>query len=112
MHLTQIRLVLSHFTAVADSYRDAIALPPQFPQLEPPYAAFKPEQGSSLCLHERADLARMLGEDVLRDAGKTDAALVSLRVDDLDTYLAEVTARGGDVVAGPVTFGERTRNAY
>jgi predicted enzyme related to lactoylglutathione lyase len=126
VQLTQIRLIVDDFPAVAAYYRDVIGLKPQFEHLvEPPYTAFKPEQGSSLCLHERTDLARMLGDDVLENfaspigrapVGRApvggDAALVSLRVDDLGAYLAEVTARGARVVAGPVTFGDRTRNAY
>ncbi|HEY4455943.1 MAG TPA: VOC family protein [Pseudonocardiaceae bacterium] len=112
MHLTQIRLIVSDFAAVAAYYRDVIGLTPQFEPVEPPYAAFKPTQGSALCLQDRADLATALGDGVLRESGKADAALVSLRVDDLDAYLTDVTARGADVVAGPVTFGERVRNAY
>lgn len=114
VHLTQIRLIVSDFPGVAAYYRDVIGLKPQFEHpIEPPYTAFKPELGSALCLHERADLMRMLGSDVLRETGSpVDTALVSLRVDDLDTYLADVTARGGKVIAGPITFGERTRNAY
>ncbi|HEV3357082.1 MAG TPA: VOC family protein [Pseudonocardiaceae bacterium] len=112
MHLTQIRLIVSDFPAVAAYYRDVIGLKPQFEHvLEPPYTAFKPDLGSALCLHERADLMRMLGDGVLT-AASGDAALVSLRVDDLDAYLAEVTARGAQVIAGPTTFGDRTRNAY
>jgi predicted enzyme related to lactoylglutathione lyase len=112
VQLTQIRLIVSDFAAVAAYYRDVIGLTPQFATVEPPYAAFKPEQGSSLCLHDRADLAAMLGEGVLREAARSDAALVSLRVEDLDAYLAEVTARGAEAVAGPVNFGERVRSAY
>jgi lactoylglutathione lyase len=112
VHLTQIRLIVSDFPAVAAYYRDVIGLKPQFEHvLEPPYTAFKPDLGSALCLHERADLMRMLGDGVLT-AASGDAALVSLRVDDLDAYLAEVTARGAQVLAGPTTFGDRTRNAY
>lgn len=113
MHLTQIRLIVDDFPAVAAYYRDVIGLKPQFEHpVEPPYTAFKPELGSALCLHERADLARTLGDGVLRDLPSGDASLVSLRVDDLDAYLAGVTGRGAQVVAGPVTFGARTRNAY
>ncbi len=112
VHLTQIRLIVSDFPTVAAYYRDVIGLKPQFEHsVEPPYTAFKPELGSALCLHDRADLARMLGDGLLSPAGG-DAALVSLRVDDLDAYLAEVTGRGATVIAGPVTFDERTRNAY
>ena len=113
MHLTQIRLIVSDFPAVAAYYRDVIGLRPQFEHaVQAPYTAFKPEQGSSLCLHERANLAGMLGEGVLAAQPGGDSALVSLRVDDLDTYLAGVSARGGVVIAGPVDVGGRTRNAY
>ena len=113
MQLTQVRLIVSDFTAVADYYRDVIGLRPQFEQVEPPYAAFKPDLGSALCLHERTDLASQLG-DLLTDApaGRADAALVSLRVDDLDSYLAGLIERGGEVLAGPVELGGRVRNAY
>jgi catechol 2,3-dioxygenase-like lactoylglutathione lyase family enzyme len=113
VQLTQVRLIVSDFAAVAAYYRDVIGLTPQFPRLEAPYAAFKPEQGSSLSLHERADLTQILGEGVLRAAGPAcDAAMVSLRVDDLDAYLAEVRARGAEVLAGPVDFGGRVLGAY
>lgn len=113
VHLTQIRLIVSDFPAVAAYYRDVIGLTPQFAaDIQPPYVAFKPEQGSGLCLHERANLTEVLGDGVLREAGKADAAMVSLRVDDLDAYLTEVTARGAEVVAGPVEFGGRVRSAY
>jgi predicted enzyme related to lactoylglutathione lyase len=112
VHLTQIRLIVSDFEAAAAYYRDVIGLMPQFEPVSAPYAAFKPDLGSALCLHDRDDLARMLGQDVLNPATASDAALVALRVEDLDAYLAEVTGRGGQVIAGPVEFGGRTRNAY
>ena len=112
VHLTQIRLIVSDFPAVAAYYRDVIGLTPQFEQVSPPYAAFKPELGSALCLHERADLACVLGEGVLAAPSKGDAALVALRVEDLDEYLTQARARGARVIAGPVEFGGRTRNAY
>ncbi|HEX4224481.1 MAG TPA: VOC family protein [Pseudonocardiaceae bacterium] len=112
MHLTQIRLIVSDFDAVAAYYRDVIGLKPQFEQVSAPYTAFKPDLGSALCLHERDNLAVMLGQGVLNPASASDAALVALRVDDLDAYLAEVIARGATVIAGPVEFGGRTRNAY
>jgi predicted enzyme related to lactoylglutathione lyase len=41
-----------------------------------------------------------------------DRSLVCLRVDDLTGYLAEVTARGGRVVAGPLAQGDRIQAAY
>ncbi|WP_216899070.1 VOC family protein [Nocardia alni] len=110
MHLTQIRLIVGDFARCVEFYRDVVGLRPQVEEPEPPYVAFKPELGSSLCLHERDDLDAMLG-GVLR-AGKGDTALVSLRVDDLDDYLSVIRARGAEIASGPVAFGDRIRCAY
>ncbi len=113
MQLTQIRLIVSDFAAVAGYYREVIGLTPRSDQVRPPYVAFEPDLGSALCLHERGDLARILG-DTLAEApsAPADAALVCLRVDDLDEYLAGLTARGGEVLAGPVEHDGRVRCAY
>jgi lactoylglutathione lyase len=108
MELTQVRLLVSDFPAAVRFYADVLGLPPQFPDPQPPYAAFKPEQGGTLALHDRAELDRALG-GALRPAG--DGALVALRVDDLDAYLAEITTRGATVLSGPVDLG-RLRAAY
>lgn len=110
MHLTQIRLLVSDFDRCLEFYRDVIGLKPQLDRPEPPYAAFKPELGSSLSLHDREDLDAALG-GILRP-GSPDSALVSLRVDDLGEYLAELAARGAEIAAGPVEFGGRIRCAY
>ncbi|WP_067891039.1 VOC family protein [Nocardia vaccinii] len=110
MHLTQIRLIVDDFARTAEFYRTVVGLEPLVPDPAPPYVAFEPALGSSLCLHERADLDGMLGE-VLRP-GRGDTAMVSLRVDDLTGYLGELTARGAEIAAGPVVFGDRIRCAY
>ncbi|MGF6886284.1 lactoylglutathione lyase [Nocardia sp. GAS34] len=110
MHLTQIRLIVSDFAGSVSFYRDVVGLTPQLENPEPPYAAFKPELGSSLCLHERTDLDAMLG-GVLRP-GHGDTALISLRVDDVDAYITEIRARGAEITTGPVEFGGRIRCAY
>ncbi|WP_019928664.1 VOC family protein [Nocardia sp. BMG111209] len=111
MHLTQIRLIVSDFTGTAAFYRDVIGLRPQFDTVAPPYVAFKPEHGSALSLHDRADLDATLG-GVLRGGPGADGALIALRVDDLDRYLTEVTGRGAEILTGPVAFGDRIRSAY
>lgn len=110
MHLTQIRLIVDDFARSVKFYRDVVGLRPQLDNPEPPYTAFKPELGSSLCLHDRADLDTMLG-GILRP-GRGDTTLVSLRVDDLDAYLTEIRARGAEITSGPVEFGGRIRCAY
>jgi lactoylglutathione lyase len=113
VHLTQTRLVVTDFDATFRYYRDVIGLTPQFDPPQPPYAAFKPDLGSALALHERADLATTLG-DALRvtDERGGDQAMVALRVDDLADYLAGAVERGAVVAAGPVEFDGRIRSAY
>lgn len=108
MHFAQTRLIVSDFAAAVRYYRDVIGLRPQFDDPRPPYAAFQPEQGSTLALHDRAALADTLG-GALRD---TDRSMVCLRVDDLAGYLADVAGRGGAVVAGPFEQDGRVRTAY
>jgi catechol 2,3-dioxygenase-like lactoylglutathione lyase family enzyme len=108
MQLTQTRLIVSDFAAAFRYYRDVIGLTPQFADAQPPYAALKPAEGSALALHDQAALHETIGSE-LRD---TDRFLICLRVEDLEGYLAEVTARGGVVVAGPITQDGRIRTAY
>ncbi|MBF6331704.1 VOC family protein [Nocardia transvalensis] len=112
MHLTQIRLIVSDFARTLAFYRDVIGLRPQVENPGPPYVAFEPEMGSSLCLHDRTDLDAALGGVLRTGLGRTDTALVSLRVDDLDDYLAAVRERGAEIACGPLAFGDRIRCAY
>lgn len=125
MHLTQIRLIVSEFDRCVAFYRDVLGLTPQADDPRPPYAAFEPELGSSLALHERANLAAALGDTLRSEAGPrspsdsdvapvppADTAMVSLRVDDLDAYLAEITARAGEIPGKPVEYDGRIRCAY
>ncbi|MCM6773622.1 VOC family protein [Nocardia sp. CDC159] len=112
MHLTQIRLIVDDFARTCAYYRDVIGLTPQDDQPAPPYVAFKPELGSSLCLHDRTDLDAALGGALRTGLGRTDVAVVSLRVDDLDAYLAGLRERGAEIAFGPVVFGDRIRCAY
>lgn len=113
VHLTQTRLLVSDLPTTFRYYRDVIGLRPMFDPPPAHYAAFVPELGSAVALHDRAALAELLGP-ALRTSGDRgpDHALIVLRVDDLDAYTAEVTERGGHVLAGPVVHGDRVRAAY
>lgn len=113
MHLTQIRLIVSDFAGCVSFYRDVLGLTPQTDDPRPPYAAFKPELGSTLALHDRSNLAAALG-DTLRpgSATATDTTMVSLRVDDLTEYLTEIGGRGAEILAGPIDYDGRIRCAY
>ncbi|WP_227980649.1 VOC family protein [Nocardia spumae] len=112
MHLTQIRLVVRDFAGCVTFYRDIIGLTPQFDDPRPPYVAFKPELGSALALHDRADLAATLGAVLRPAASGADAAMVSLRVDDLAGYIALLRERGAEILSGPVEYDGRIRCAY
>jgi hypothetical protein len=85
VHLTQIRLIVSDFPPWPACYREVIGLKPQSEHVSAPYAAFEPEPGGALCLHERADLEAALGTGVLAPSvGKSaspvggDGALIAL----------------------------------
>ena len=110
VHLTQARLLVHDFDAVFRFYRDVIGLTPMADPPAFPYAAFTPDLGSALCLHDRAALAADLG-GALRVTGERgpDQSMVVLRVDDLAAYLSTLAAH---VVAGPVEHGGRVRAAY
>ncbi len=112
VELTQTRLIVADFAGTFRYYRDVLGLKPQFEPAGPPYAAFKPELGGTLALHDRSALAGLVGDALRVDGEGADRSLVCLRVDDLAAYLAEVTARGGQVVAGPLDQGDRIRAAY
>ncbi|MFF0488541.1 VOC family protein [Nocardia sp. NPDC004068] len=113
VHLTQIRLIVADFDGCVAFYRDVLGLTPQTDDPRPPYVAFKPELGSTLALHDRSNLAAALG-DTLRSGSEAgeDAAMVSLRVDDLTAYLAEIAGRGAEILAGPIEYDGRIRCAY
>jgi lactoylglutathione lyase len=108
VELTQTRLIVDDFAAAFRYYRDVVGLKPQFDGGQPPYAAFKPDEGGTLALHDRTDLAAVLDGELRA----SDRSTVCLRVADLDAYLAEVTARGARVLADPVVQDGRIRTAY
>jgi len=109
MDVTQIRLIVTDFPAVFRFYRDVIGLRPHFDDDRGPYAAFKPEHGSAIALHDRAELATIVPD--LAPAGG-DRGLVALRVDDVDAYLAELAKRGAGPVTEPTVLSGRIRVAY
>jgi lactoylglutathione lyase len=107
MDLSQVRLIVTDFPAVYRFYRDVIGLRPQF-ETEGPYAAFKPDLGSSLALHARAEVEASVPD---LKPGSGDPFIVSLRVDDLDEYIAGVADRGATCTP-PVVLDERIKVSY
>ncbi|TCO64910.1 VOC family protein [Actinocrispum wychmicini] len=108
MDVTQIRLIVSDFPVVYRFYRDVIGLKPQFETENGPYVAFKPDLGSTLALHSRAELATIIPD---LKPGDGDNTLVALRVDDVDEYLAELTSRGASCT-DPVVLDGRIKVSY
>jgi lactoylglutathione lyase len=108
MDVTQIRLIVSDFPLVYRFYRDVIGLKPQFETEDGPYVAFKTDLGSVIALHSRVELATIVPD---LKPGDGDNALVALRVDDIDGYLAEVAGRGASCTS-PVVLGDRLRVSY
>ena len=109
MDVTQVRLIVSDFPAVFRFYRDVLGLRPQFDDDSGPYGAFKPDNGSAIALHDRADLARIVPD---LKPGDGDRALLVLRVDDVDAYMAEIGGRGAGPITEPVVLDGRIRAAY
>jgi catechol 2,3-dioxygenase-like lactoylglutathione lyase family enzyme len=105
MDVAQIRLIVSDFKAVFRFYRDTIGLKPQFDNENGPYVAFKPDFGSALALHDRAELAKTVPG---LKSGSGDNALIALRVDDLDAYLAGLPVPTTE----PVILDDRVKVAY
>jgi len=108
MDVTQIRLIVSDFAGMFRFYRDVIGLKPQFDDDSGPYAAFKPDGGSTIALHDRVALAEVVPD--LAPAGG-DRSLVALRVDDVDAYLIELRGRGA-AATEPAVLDGRVRVAY
>ncbi|MFD5077885.1 VOC family protein [Streptomyces sp. NPDC058371] len=111
MELAQVRLLVSDFAACYRFYAEVLDLKPQSGATEGPYEKFSPITGSAgIALQDRAMMAEVLGE--LGDSATGHRSLVVLRVDDLDTYCAAVTARGGTLIHGPAPMTERMRVAH
>lgn len=111
MELTQIRLLVSDFTATYRFYRDVLGLKPQFDAEDGPYAKLSPDTGdAAIALQDRAQMAGVLERLGTEPQGLR--ALIALRVDDLDATHAELTSRGAKFTRDPRPMGDRMRVAY
>ncbi|MFH9083212.1 extradiol dioxygenase [Streptomyces sp. Ru62] len=111
MELAQVRLLVTDFAACYRFYADVLGLKPQSGAVEGPYEKFSPHAGSAgIALQDRAMMAELLAE--LGDTATGHRSLVVLRVDDLDAYCAQVTARGATLLHGPAPMTDRMRVAH
>ncbi|GAA3489526.1 MULTISPECIES: VOC family protein [Streptomyces] len=111
MELAQVRLLVTDFAACYRFYGEVLGLRAQSGFVDGPYEKFSPSTGSAgIALQDRAVMAGLLGEVAGQPAGHR--SFVVLRVDDLDRYCAEITARGAVLVHGPAPLTERMRAAH
>ncbi|MFI9805666.1 VOC family protein [Streptomyces sp. NPDC052301] len=111
MEIAQVRLLVTDFAACYRFYADVLGLKPQSGATEGPYEKFSAHTGSAgIALQDRAMMAQILRE--LEDAAAGHRSLVVLRVDDLDAYCAEITARGATLLHGPAPMTDRMRVAH
>ncbi|MFC9845070.1 VOC family protein [Streptomyces sp. NPDC060223] len=111
MELAQVRLLVSDFPACYRFYAEVLGLKPQSGATEGPYEKFSPVTGSAgIALQDRAMMAQILGE--LSDSVAGHRSLVVLRVDDLDAYCEQITARGTTLLHEPAPMTDRMRAAH
>ncbi|MDX2676855.1 VOC family protein [Streptomyces soliscabiei] len=111
MELAQVRLLATDFAACYRFYAEVPGLRPQSEATNGPYEKFSPASGSAgIALQDRAMMAEVLGE--LGDAAAGHRSLAVLRVDDLDVYCAQLTARGATLLRGPAPMTDRMRVAH
>ncbi|MCX4700834.1 VOC family protein [Streptomyces sp. NBC_01373] len=112
MELAQVRLLVGDFAACYRFYADILGLKPQSGATEGPYEKFSPAVGSAgIALQDRDMMSAVLGDE-LGDGATGHRSLVVLRVDDLDAYCAQVTARGATLLYGPAAMTDRMRVAH
>ncbi|MEW1641809.1 VOC family protein [Streptomyces sp. NPDC091219] len=111
MELAQVRLLVTDFAACYRFYADVLGLKPQSGAAEGPYEKFSPAIGSAgIALQDRSMMAHVLPE--LGDPATGHRSLAVLRVDDLDGYCAQITARGAELLHGPAPMTDRMRVAH
>lgn len=111
MELAQVRLLVGDFAACYRFYADVLGLKPQSGAEHGPYEKFSPATGSAgIALQDRAKMAEVLGE--LGDEARGHRSLVVLRVDDLDSYCAQIAERGADLLHDPTPLTDRMRVAH
>ncbi|MFI6933009.1 VOC family protein [Streptomyces sp. NPDC050287] len=111
MELAQVRLLVTDFALCYRFYADVLGLKPQSGATNGPYEKFSPATGAAgIALQDRAMMAEVLGE--VGDPASGHRSLVVLRVDDLDTYCEQITARGATLVHGPAPMTDRMRVAH
>lgn len=99
---THLRLLVDDFTACFRFYRDTLGLPVRYGAEDETYAEFKTD-AVHVALFRRDLMARVTGTDDPGAAAgaRDDRAVLVLRVDDVDSAAAALSARGVVFDTGP-----------
>lgn len=110
MELVQIRLLVRDFPVMFRFYRDVLGFKPQVDDERGPYGKLSPPSGNAaIALQSRAHFLETV--PVLRE-GAADQSLIAFKVDDLDTVVAALQARGVGLLAAPSLQWGRLKVAH
>jgi catechol 2,3-dioxygenase-like lactoylglutathione lyase family enzyme len=102
MRLTHIRLLVTDYDVCFRFYRDVMGLEVTWGAEGEGYADFKAAEGIALALFGRKDQAEAVGTTNLpEDAEAQDRVALIFDVEDVDTRVADLKARGASFVTDP-----------
>ena len=112
MELVQIRLLVHDFSACFRFYRDVLGLQPQTNDERGAYEKFSfPDGRAAIALQSRAHFAASFS-GLRTSSSSHDAALIALKVEDVDAYCDALSSRGALILEAPTTQWGRLRVAY
>jgi lactoylglutathione lyase len=100
MQLVSVRLLVDNFPAEVAFWRDVMGLPVSFVDEAMGYAYFD-TGATGLELFSRNEMAAALGEATPAPGVSGHQAVVTFKVDDVDTAYADFVKRGAASVVGP-----------
>lgn len=100
MQFVSVRLLVGDFPAEVAFWRDVMGLPLSFADEAMGYAYFN-TGATGLELFSRSEMAAALGEATPTSGAAEHQAVVTFKVDDVDTAYADFVKRGAASVAGP-----------
>lgn len=107
MELAQVRLIVDDFPTVFRFYRDVLGLKPQMDDDRGPYGKLSfPSGNAAIALQARTHLEETLAALA---PGRSDRAVLAIKVDDLDETVATLQARGATFVSQPQVAWGRLR---
>jgi len=114
MELTQVRLLVKDFDVCFRFYRDVMAFPVLWGGEGSGYADFEVGERARLALFDRRAMAETVGTAALpQEAACQDRAMLIFEAQDLGGTVAELRARGAEIVVDAADYpGWGIRAAY